>query len=97
MTAFLYRGIAHYENNDFENALVNFDKQLLYSRNLSADAKYYKALIRKKQGDIEGAKTLINDAIIDFNAGYNNKRDYVETLRQIYSLDLEILKNELEQ
>ena len=95
LTAFLYRGIAYYETGDLENAMINFEKQLQYSRNLSADAKYYKAKIFKDQGDLENARLSINSALEDFNIGYFNNRPYVETLRQIYIEDLNFLKSEL--
>jgi tetratricopeptide (TPR) repeat protein len=97
VTAFLYKGIAHYEIDEYDKALVAFNKQLQYSRNLSADAKYYKALIYREQEKIEKAKSELNLAIKDFEIGYFNSRPYVETLRQIYREDLENLKVELNQ
>ena len=97
VTAFLYLGIVYYETGDFDKALYNFNKQLEYSRNLSADAKYYKALIFSKQGNTEKAKTTLDSAIEDFNDSYFNSRPYVETLRQIYIEDLKSLKTELNQ
>lgn len=96
VTAFLYRGIAYFETGNYEEALLNFDKQLQYSRDKSADAKYYKAQIFKSQGNIEEAKVLIEEAINDYNIGYYNNRPYVETLRQIYLEDLQVLKAELQ-
>jgi len=96
ITAFLYNGIAYYEAKNYEKALLNFNKQLEYSRNLSADAKYYKAQIFSIEGEKEKALQTINEAIIDFDKGYNNKRAYVETLRQIYSQDLTHLKTTIE-
>lgn len=95
ITAFLYRGIAYYESSDYDKALYNFDKLLKYSRNLTADGKYYKALVLKEKGEIEFAKSLVNSAIEDFNIGYYNYRPYVETLRQIYIEDLNLLKSQL--
>lgn len=95
LTAFLYRGIAYYETGNYEQALLNFNKQLQYSRNLSADAKYYKARIFKVQNKIDEAKILIDEAISDYEVGYYNNRPYVETLRQIYLEDLHLLKSEL--
>lgn len=92
VTAFLYRGIVYFETENYEEALLNFDKQLQYSRHLSADAKYYKAQILKTQNKLEKAKTLIEEAINDFNVGYYNNRPYVETLRQIYLEDLKAFK-----
>jgi tetratricopeptide (TPR) repeat protein len=94
LEAFLYRGIAYYESGNSEKALENFDKVIQYFKN-SADAKYYKALIFKETGKIDEATKLVDDAIVDFNAGFYNNRGYVETLRQIYLEDLEELKTSL--
>ncbi|WP_238474497.1 tetratricopeptide repeat protein [Maribacter algarum] len=93
LEAFLYRGIAYYESGNTIKALENFDKIIHYFKQ-SADAKYYKALILKDD-DVAEAKALIKDAIIDFNAGFYNNRDYVETLRQLYLEDLEDLRKVL--
>ncbi len=95
VTAFLYRGIAYFETEKYEKALINFNKQLQYSRNRSADAKYYKAQIFKIQNKIDAAKVLIDEAINDYEIGYYNNRPYVETLRQIYPEDLQALKEHL--
>ena len=95
LTAFLCRGIAYFEQGDYKNALINFDKQLQYSRNLSADAKYYKAKILNVQGNNDEALKLIREAIDDYNSGYFNNRPYVETLRQIYPEDLDLLKEKI--
>ncbi len=95
LTAFLYRGIAYYEAGNYEKALYNFEKRLEHGRNLSADAKYYMALIAQEQNNIELAEELINAAIDEFKQGYFNNRPYVETLRQIYLEDLLIVKSTL--
>ena len=96
LTAFLYNGISYFEAGNYEKALLNFNKQLEYSRNLSADAKYYKAQIFNEEGENEKALEIINEAIADFNQGYNNKRAYVETMKQIYIQDLTELKFKIE-
>ena len=96
LTAFLYNGISYFEAGNYEKALLNFNKQLEYSRNLSADAKYYKAQIFNEEGENEKALEIINEAIDDFNQGYNNKRAYVETMKQIYIQDLTELKFKIE-
>ncbi|WP_299249454.1 hypothetical protein [uncultured Lacinutrix sp.] len=96
LTAFLYNGISYFEAGNYEKALLNFNKQLQYSRNLSADAKYYKAQIFNAEGDNEKALKIINEAIDDFNQGYSNKRAYVETMKQIYIQDLTELKFKIE-
>ena len=94
LEAFLYLGIAHYESGNNEMALENFDKVLHYFKQ-SADAKYYKALICISEGQEKKASALIDDAIVDYNAGFYNNRGYVETLRQIYMQDLTDLKDSL--
>ena len=96
VTAFLYNGISYFEAENYEKALLNFEKQLKYSRNLSADAKYYKAILLNIDNQVEESKMMIDSAIIDFNSGYYNNRPYVETLRQIYLEDLENFKNQLQ-
>jgi len=96
VTAFLYNGISYFEAGNYEKALLNFNKQLKYSRNLSADAKYYKAKIFKAENKNDNALEAINEAIQNFNQGYNNTRGYVETLRQLYPQDLTELKTEIE-
>ncbi|AEH00584.1 tetratricopeptide repeat protein [Lacinutrix sp. 5H-3-7-4] len=95
VTAFLYNGISYFEAKNYNKAILNFDKQLEYSRNLSADAKYYKAKIYLAENKKEKALKTITEAINDFNQGYNNKRAYVETLRQLYLEDLIELKEEI--
>ncbi|MDP5062901.1 MAG: tetratricopeptide repeat protein, partial [Maribacter sp.] len=94
LEAFLYRGIAYYEAGETKKAEENFDKVITYHNN-SADAKYYKAQLLLDIGNKKAALNMINDAIIDFNNGYYNNREYVETLRQIYLEDLEELKAEI--
>jgi len=96
VTGFLYRGIVLYDTNEYEKALVDFDKVLKYNRGQSADAKYYKALILKDSNPKE-AKQHIDSAISDFNNGYFNQRPYVETIRQIYLEDLEELQQKINQ
>jgi len=96
LEAFLYRGIAFYEAKEPEKALENFNKVIQYFKQ-SADAKYYKSLVLFEQGNFEEALKLVEEAIADFEAGYFNNRDYVETLRQIYTENLEDLKEAILQ
>ncbi len=96
-TAFLYRGIAYYENGTFDKALADFDKFILFNKNKTADAKYYKALIYTEQDNCEEANKQLLAAIKDFKEGSFNNRHYVETLRQIYLQDLDNLKAKLEK
>jgi tetratricopeptide (TPR) repeat protein len=96
VTAFLYRGIALFENLNFELALKDFDKVLVYNRGNSADAKYYKALILKDSNPIE-AKHILESSIENFKNSFYNQRDYVEILKQIYLEDLLLLEQELKE
>ncbi|MAU14887.1 MAG: hypothetical protein CMH46_05030 [Muricauda sp.] len=93
--AFLYRGIAHYESGNALEARKNFEKILFYTQN-SADAKYYLSKILKDNGAIDSARTYINQAKEDYQAGYYNQRNYVEALRQIYWDDLVELEKSLD-
>ena len=95
VTAFLFNGIAHYENNNDSLALHNIDKLLKYTNNNYADGNYYKALILEKNGNVKDAIELTNLAIENYEEGYYNYRGYVETLRQIYMEDLLLLKERL--
>ncbi|WP_430907237.1 tetratricopeptide repeat protein [Maribacter sp. 2-571] len=94
INAFLYRGIAHYESGDTQKALLDFDKVIgLFKQ--SADAKYYKAKVLFEREDYDAAEALVNDAITDYNGGFYNQRNYVETLRQLYPVDLKTLKESI--
>lgn len=95
-TAFLYRGIALYENNNSEDAIKDFDKMILYNKNKTADGSYYKALILFEESKCEEAKIELNTAIANFNLGYYNKHDYTEVLKQIYIQDLNNLQKRIE-
>ncbi len=95
MTAFLYEGIAHYENKNDSLALESFNKLLKYTKNDYADGNYYKALILEKKGDYKEALELTNSAIQNYKEGYYNYRAYVETLRQLYPEDFLLLKERL--
>lgn len=96
ITAFLYNGITYFEAGNYKKAIYNFNKQLEYSRNLSADAKYYKAQMFITENKNTQALETINEALQDFENGYNNKRAYVETLKQLYYEDLTELKSKIE-
>lgn len=91
-TAFLYRGIAHYESKNPKAALEDFDKMIHYNRNLTADGSYYKALVLFEENKCEEAKKELYKAIENFNLGYFNKHHYTEALKQIYIQDLNNLQ-----
>ncbi|WP_051285237.1 tetratricopeptide repeat protein [Aequorivita capsosiphonis] len=96
-TAFLYRGIAHYENQNSEAAIQDFEKMIHYNKNTSADGNYYNALILFEDNKCEEAKKELEKAIENFNLGYYNKHDYTEVLKQIYIQDLNNLKAAIEK
>ncbi|CAM3251535.1 hypothetical protein AEQU2_00010 [Aequorivita lipolytica] len=91
-TAFLYRGIAHYENKNPEAALLDFNKMIVYNKNRTADGSYYKALILFEANKCEEAKNELDIAIANFNNGYYNNDVYTEALKQIYIQDLNNLE-----
>ncbi len=92
-SAFLYLGIAHYENAELKKASFNIDKALQYYQNTSADSHYYKALLHTHNNTYDEALISINEAIKNYKEGYYSKRDYVEEIRQIYPQQLKDLKN----
>lgn len=91
-TAFLYRGIAHYESKNSEAALLDFNKMILYNKNKTGDGSYYKALILYEANKCEEAKNELDIAIANFNNGYYNNDVYTEALKQIYIQDLNSLE-----
>ncbi len=95
LQAFLYRGIAHFENNELEKSLIDFNKLIHYAQNETADGYYYKAQVLKAFDSLPQARENIEIAIEKFKKGYFNNRPYVETLRQIYIEDLTAFKDEL--
>jgi len=68
-TAYFYYGISKYELNQFEEAIVIFDKALKIYPTLS-DAKYYKAICLLKLGKKEEANTLLLEAKKEPKDGY---------------------------
>lgn len=96
-TAFLYRGISHYENKNPDEAIKDFDKMILYNKNKTADGSYYKAMILFEEKKCKEAKVEIDIALENFNLGYYNKHDYTEALKQIYIQDLNNLQKEIEK
>ena len=96
MTAFLYRGMASYFQQEYEIAQENFNKVLTYSGNHYADAHYYLAKCFYDQNQKDQAKIHIQKAIKDFELGYSHRRSYVEVLYQIYIQDLRSLEKDIE-
>ena len=91
-TAFLYRGIAQYENRNPNAALKDFEKMILYNKNKTADGSYYKALLLFEENKCGEAKNALKTAKDNFKNGYFNKHDYTEALKQIYIQDLTSLE-----
>lgn len=96
VTAFLYRGMTSYFEQEYEVAQENFNKVLTYSGNHYADAHYYLAKCFYDQNQNDQAKIHIQKAIKDFELGYSHRRGYVEVLYQIYIQDLLTLQKDIE-
>lgn len=68
-TNWFYLGIVAYEQERWQDALINFDKTLsLYSS--FPEAKYYKALILRKLEQKELAKSTLKEAVADYHTDY---------------------------
>ncbi|MEK9613062.1 MAG: hypothetical protein VW080_03960 [Flavobacteriaceae bacterium] len=96
INAFLYLGIVLFETGKLEESLEYIDKALLYAENKSAEAHYYKAKILMKLGQKERALIHINQSLKDLKAKYYNRRNYVESIRQIYVEEIKEFKKVLE-
>lgn len=79
--AFLYRGIAHYEAGNYEEAMKNLNTLLKYNSDF-ADAKYYKVLILSKSCEKTQQK-------IYFDAMLRSSMIYAEELKQKLKKDKE--------
>lgn len=55
-----------------------------------------KMMQKTREEKRQEALTIINEGIDNFNNGYSDQRPYVETIRQLYLQDYEILKAKLE-
>lgn len=95
--AFLYQGIGHYENSEFEKAKQSLLRSLQSFKDFSADGHYYMALLQLRDKNYESALGSINKAIENYEIGYYEKRDYVEAIRQIYPEQLEALKYKIKE
>lgn len=73
-TALFYYGISKMEQAKWDAAITEFDKALKIYPNLS-DAKYYKALCLMRQGKMEFAEPLFNEARGDAGKGYTINED----------------------
>lgn len=88
-THLFYLGIVYYEKEQYEKAITCFDKTLaLYNK--FSDAQYYKALCLSQLHKPAEALTVMEDAGINYNAGYTFNEDnavyeyYPYQLRKYY-------------
>ncbi len=73
---YLYLGIVKMETEDYENAIINFDKALnIYPR--FSDAKYYKATCLKNQRKLNEAIDLYKECLEDLKKGLTINEDNV--------------------
>lgn len=89
--AFLYRGLAYEKIGNIESAIINFDAGLKAYPGLS-DCLYHKSRLYYKSGDMENARSLIDEAKKSFLRGIFHQRSYVEVHDQIYIQDIEELE-----
>ncbi|WP_396211059.1 tetratricopeptide repeat protein [Flavobacterium sp.] len=73
-TALFYYGIAKYELQNFEEAIVEFDKALKIYSNFS-DVKFYKAMCFMKINKEKEAMTLLEEGKMDAEKGYTINED----------------------
>ena len=85
--AFVYLGICEFKKKRYTNALVNFNKALKqYGK--CTEAEYYKALSLYYTNKKKQALAVINQAKINFEAGYYHKDKYNEYIYQLYYSDI---------
>jgi tetratricopeptide (TPR) repeat protein len=80
----------------FKSELEMLQQEITMAAARYSDVMHTKIPKEKFQTKKQEALTLINDAIDNFYSGYSNQRPYVETMRQLYIEDYEILKAKLE-
>lgn len=68
---YLYKGIAHMELDEFEEAEKTFDTLIDSDLIDASKGKWYKALLYLKMEDVEKSKTLLNEIVQD--ATFNHK------------------------
>ncbi len=69
-----YLGIVYYETEQYNKAIECFDKAIkLYKR--FSDAKYYKSQCLYTLGEKQEALLVMEDAAVDYNAGYGFNED----------------------
>ncbi len=89
-----WRGIAYLGLKDYKNSIAYFEKHIKKETEefgedyVDLNAFLYNGIAYYESGNIE-------KALQDYEVGYNNKRAYVETLRQLYYDDLLELKTEI--
>lgn len=94
LEAFLYRGIAHCELGNNDEALKNFDK-IVHHFKYSAETKFYIARVFKTMNKLDLALLYIDMAIEDFQKGFQLQHDYVEIPYETYLDELEEFKSSL--
>lgn len=75
-TVMFYYGITFYEQQNWNKAIIEFDKALKIYPNFS-DAKFYKGICLAKLNEIDNAKKLIEEAKKDAGIGFTINEDNV--------------------
>ncbi len=92
LEAFLYRGIAFYEQGEFQKAIADFEKIKEHFK-YSAEANYYWAKCLLANGKRNEALKLIEEAETDYKNQLRLSHNYVEMPYQIYLSDITALKS----
>lgn len=71
-----YLGVAYMEGGQTDLALATFDRAMVIYPKF-ADARYYKGICLGRKGDKENGLRLMDEAWIDFKAGYTINEDNV--------------------
>jgi tetratricopeptide (TPR) repeat protein len=95
-TAFLYKGIALFKDNQLTESEKAIDTYLKYTRGITADGHYYKAALLLKNGYCEAARKSILLATSNFEAENFYKHDYTEVLHQLYAEDIQSLSIQID-
>ncbi|WP_017495791.1 M48 family metallopeptidase [Flavobacterium sp. WG21] len=75
-TVLFYYGITFYEQQNWKEAIIEFDKALNIYSNFS-DAKFYKAICLVKTNELDNAKKLLKEAKKDAEIGFTINEDNV--------------------
>jgi tetratricopeptide (TPR) repeat protein len=86
---YLHLGVLYIETGQIAKAKICMEKQLAI--NPLAEAHYYMALIHKAENDINAAKTQIQLAKTQYDAGLRMRHDYTHHMDKVYLVQINAL------